>query len=243
MSEMAVIRRLEVGGGARFWAYISPQNDTRARVTRWQVDLQQGNWKGSITSDDPEQILQTPKLAGSFNVTVHASGPDFPWQELKPQQGTQPGVIGCGVSCAAMVGIVADPDGKSAQYWTVWDAFCTGVSESAADAPRVAGTVQPCTAAGLDYRAFKRLYGGGPAYVLDLFASGYYGDAPHEMFFAAVNGEPNRYRLMEKVPGVVYFIVSYYAASFSSQVGLPGLGDQVTIVDASGEHVVKVEEY
>ena len=97
------------------------------------------------------------------------------------------------------------------------------------------------SAQGLVYKAYRRPYGTGPAQVLNLFASGYYGDAPWKMFFVPVSGQPNRYQLMEIVPRIVYFIVSYYTASYSSQVGLADLGDTVTIVDASGEHTVKVE--
>ncbi len=77
--------------------------------------------------------------------------------------------------------------------------------------------------------------------MLNLFATCYYGDTPHEIFFAAVPGSPGRYRLMEKAPGLVYFIVTYHTASFSSGIGFPELGDTVTIEDARGQHVVNVE--
>ncbi|MEM7482964.1 MAG: hypothetical protein AAF481_17450 [Acidobacteriota bacterium] len=107
--------------------------------------------------------------------------------------------------------------------------------------PDQAEQTRLCTAQGLEYRAYKRPYGSGPSNVLNLFASGYYGDAPWKMFFVPVYGQPNRYRLMEVVPGIVYFIVSYYTASYSSQVGLVDLGDTVIIEDAHGEHEVKVQ--
>jgi hypothetical protein len=103
------------------------------------------------------------------------------------------------------------------------------------------GIIRPCTAQGLIYKAYKRLYGGGPAYVLNLFASGSYGDAPWEIFFTGVEGQANTYNLMEKVPTIVYFLVTYYAASYSSGVGLVELGDTVTIIDAYGSHQVPVE--
>jgi hypothetical protein len=35
-----------------------------------------------------------------------------------------PADIGCNTNCASMVGIVANPDGHSANYWTTWDAYC-----------------------------------------------------------------------------------------------------------------------
>ena len=103
-----------------------------------------------------------------------------------------------------------------------------------------AATIRLCTAQGIVYKAFKRPYGGGPAQVLDLFASCYYTDAPWEIFFVAVEGKPNTYQLMEKVPGIVYFLVTYYAASHSSGYGLPDLGNTVTIIDAHGSHQVPV---
>lgn len=102
-------------------------------------------------------------------------------------------------------------------------------------------TIRPCTADGIVYRAYKRPYGDGPAQVLNLFASCYYTDAPWEIFFVGVEGRPNAYKLMEKVPTIVYFLVTYYAATYSSGAGLTDLGDTVTIIDAYGEHQVKVE--
>jgi hypothetical protein len=102
-------------------------------------------------------------------------------------------------------------------------------------------TIRPCTAQGLVYRAYKRPYGSGPANVLNLFASGYYTDAPWEIFFTGVEGKPNTYQLMEKVPTIVFFLVTYYAASYSSGYGLPDLANTVTIIDSYGEHQVQVE--
>jgi len=102
-------------------------------------------------------------------------------------------------------------------------------------------TIRPCTAQGLIYRAYKRLYGGGPSNVLTLFASGSYGDAPWEIFFVGVEGQANTYKLMEKVPRIVYFLVTYYATTYCSGMGLVELGDTVTIIDAYGEHQVPVE--
>lgn len=118
--------KLQLGGGAQFWAYISGQNETPARVTKWSVRFEQvgGNWTGEITSDNPQQTLQTPNLSGDFNVTVEASGPEFGPVQLTPLPDTQPN-IGCNDNCAAFVGIVASPDADGANYWTVWDAMCS----------------------------------------------------------------------------------------------------------------------
>ena len=115
--------QVELGKGAQFWAYISGQNNTPKVVHKWEVRLQQGNWSGTITSDNPQQILQTPGLSGLFDVVVTAAVAGLAPKQLTPQAGSKPN-IGCKSNCAAMVGIVATPDGLNANYWTVWDAFC-----------------------------------------------------------------------------------------------------------------------
>jgi hypothetical protein len=131
---MAEVSSLEkgtvvLGNGAQFWAYISPENDTAKAVTKWTVTFKQQRhfpappWEGSITSDNPHQILQTPGMSGVFQVTVWASGPSITWQKLEPVSWSNPD-IGCNSNCAAMVGIVATPDGTGANYWTTWDAIC-----------------------------------------------------------------------------------------------------------------------
>ena len=115
----------ELGGGARFWTYISPQNDTAKLVTWWQVTLTQGNWTGEMSSGT-SQFLDTPGLSGEFDVVVEAIvGPNQERQRLEPQDGSKPN-IGCNDNCASMIGIVADPDNPSrAYYWTTWDAICS----------------------------------------------------------------------------------------------------------------------
>jgi hypothetical protein len=115
---------LVLGGGAQFWAYISPQNETAKKVTKWSVTITQGNWTGKITSADPQAQLKTKNLSGVFQVTVTGSGPNMPEQKIPVQPGSKPDV-GCNSNCAAMVGIVANPAGTSANYWTTWDAMCS----------------------------------------------------------------------------------------------------------------------
>jgi len=121
--------QVNLGDGAQFWAYISPQNDTEKMITNWRVTLSQGNWKDSITSEEPEKMLKTPGLSGIFEVQVEVlSGSTGQWQEIPPvPESTHE--IGCGYNCAAMVGIVADstspPIGSiNAKFWTVWNAIC-----------------------------------------------------------------------------------------------------------------------
>ncbi|PYQ64014.1 MAG: hypothetical protein DMF53_08635 [Acidobacteria bacterium] len=100
-------------------------------------------------------------------------------------------------------------------------------------------TIRPCTASGIVYEAYQRLYDGGPSKVLNLFASCFYGDGPWEIFFVGVEG--GAYQLMERVPTITFGLVSYYATSYCSGAGLLELGDTVTIIDAYGEHQVPVE--
>jgi hypothetical protein len=94
--------------GARFWAYISPDNDTENNVTEWSVTVQQtnGDWIGTITSENPTQILQTPGLSGIFKVIVVASGSKLAKQELTPADYSKPD-IGCNSNCVSMIGIVS----------------------------------------------------------------------------------------------------------------------------------------
>src|ERR671938_657930 len=115
---------IQLGDGARFWAYISPSNNTAECLTSWAVTVSQGNWSGTITSNDPQQPLQTPNLSGIFDVNVEASGRGFEWKQLTPTSYSKPN-IGCNSNCAAMIGIVADPDCTDANYWTTWDAVCS----------------------------------------------------------------------------------------------------------------------
>lgn len=116
---------LTVGNGAKFWAYISPQNNTPKNVTKWSVTIEQsnGNWKGTITSANPHEQLQTPGLSGIFHVAVTASGPHMPEHQLQPQPPSTH-EIGCNANCASMLGVVSDPNGSNAHFWTAWDAFC-----------------------------------------------------------------------------------------------------------------------
>lgn len=110
--------------GAKFIAYISPQNQTASKVTKWEIHLQarNGSWQGTMSSGG-SRMLQTPKLSGIFNVRVIASGPNMPAKQLSPTSYSRAD-IGCNNNCTSLIGIVASPDGKDAHYWTVWDAAC-----------------------------------------------------------------------------------------------------------------------
>ena len=119
--------RMELGGGAQFWGHLCPQTETPKFVKTWEVTIKQkdGSWSGIINSDDPEKILQTPNLSGTFEVTVTASGENFKEKVLSPVTGCS-SEIGCRPNCAAMVGIAAAEGGDDANFWTSWDAVCQG---------------------------------------------------------------------------------------------------------------------
>ncbi|HEX6373573.1 MAG TPA: hypothetical protein VF006_31900 [Longimicrobium sp.] len=123
---------ITAGQGAQFWVYVSSANNTQAAVTRWSVSLESsdGRWSATITNDSPSKAVQTPGLSGIFLVKVTGSGPKMSQRELTPLAGTRPGIIGCNSNCASMVGIVADPGGTDAHYWTTWDALCNSTSSS-----------------------------------------------------------------------------------------------------------------
>lgn len=121
--------QVNLGGGAQFWVYLSPQNNTSKMITTWQVHFSQGNWSGTISSKNPTQQLQTPELSGVFDIKIEVlSGSTGTWREVPPQAGSK-NEIGCNSNCASMVGIVADntnppPGSINAHFWTTWDALC-----------------------------------------------------------------------------------------------------------------------
>jgi hypothetical protein len=118
----------ELGGGARFWVYKSPEGQTSEQITHYKVVFSQGDWYGVLHSAEPEAILQTPGLSGEFEVKAFAVGPGGPSYDhppLTPLPDSDAN-IGCNESCAAMVGLVAADEGQ--HYWTVSDAVCDGSS-------------------------------------------------------------------------------------------------------------------
>ncbi|AEA44412.1 hypothetical protein [Fluviicola taffensis] len=121
---------IQLGNGAQFWVYLSPQNDTAKMITTWKVTFSQGNWSDSISSEDPTKQIQTPNLSGIFDIQVELlSGSTGTWRAIPAQQGST-NQIGCNSNCSSMVGIVADstnpaPGAINAQFWTTWDALCS----------------------------------------------------------------------------------------------------------------------
>jgi hypothetical protein len=132
MSGRANIKgELKLGGGAQFWVYLSPQNNTASVVKGWSVTFTQGNWSGSITSENPTQQLQTPNLSGLFDIVItEIDNSTHPPRKIAiPAMPPSTNQIGCNSNCSSMVGIVANekpmPGGANAKFWTTWDAMCS----------------------------------------------------------------------------------------------------------------------
>ncbi len=121
--------QINLGGGAQFWVYLSPQNNTQEMISTWRVTFSQGDWSGVISSENPTKQIQTPNLSGIFNVKVELlSGSTATWREVPVQAGAKSD-IGCNSNCSSMVTIVADstspaPGAINAHYLTTWDALC-----------------------------------------------------------------------------------------------------------------------
>ena len=122
---------LKLGGGAQFWVYLSPQNNTANVVKGWSVTLSQGNWSDSITSENPTKQIQTPNLSGLFDIKItETDGSTNPPRIVDiPAQAPSTNQIGCNSNCSSMVGIIADEKpllgGPNAHFWTTWDALCS----------------------------------------------------------------------------------------------------------------------
>ncbi len=121
---------LKVGGGAQFWVYLSPENNTSQVVKGWSVTFSQGSWSDSITYKKPTKQIQTPNLSGLFQIKIteadHSTNP--PRKVPIPAKPPSTHEIGCNSNCLSMVGIVADKNpvlgGPNATFWTTWDAIC-----------------------------------------------------------------------------------------------------------------------
>jgi hypothetical protein len=109
------------------------------------------------------------------------------------------------------------------------------------------GQLQLCTAQGIVYKAYRRPYAPNAPhapFVLILLASCYHLTSPWEILFQveSVGDTGFRFKLMEKPPRTFNHIQTFYTASFGSPLGFPELPDEVAIVDANGEHIVKLED-
>jgi len=106
----------DLGGGARFVLYVSAAVREAKPKAVFRAFLTQGNWSGSVSSEDP--TLQTDGMSGVFEVKVDYSEP--PAEFIAPIEG--PSEIGCNENCFSMIEIGIE-DGKPF-YEVTWDAGC-----------------------------------------------------------------------------------------------------------------------
>lgn len=103
-----------------------------------------------------------------------------------------------------------------------------------------AGQIQLSHGSAISYKVFARSFPGTDP-VLFLMATCYYPTGEWEIFFTG-NGNFS-WNLMEKVPGLVNHLVTYYVASWTSSFPMSNIPSSVTIVDAFGSHSVPVEPW
>ena len=101
------------------------------------------------------------------------------------------------------------------------------------------GNPQLSNGTAIEYKAYARKFGGESGAVLYLIATCAYPTGGYEIFFEAEYGLQT-FKLMEIPPGLAPQLVTYYVASWTSSQRLVDPPEQVTMVDAHGEHRVAV---
>lgn len=110
----------ELGGGAQFVLYVTAAVTEAKPKAVFRANLSQGNWAGTVSSDQKPPILQTDGMSGVFQLKVDYSEP--PAEFIAPIEG--PSEIGCNENCFSIIEI-GIKDGKLF-YETTWDAGCSG---------------------------------------------------------------------------------------------------------------------
>jgi hypothetical protein len=110
----------ELGGGAQFVLYVSSAVKEAKPKAVFRAHLSQGDWSGTVSSDQNPPILKTNGMSGVFQLKVDYSEP--PAEFIAPIEG--PSEIGCNENCFSMIEI--DIDGEKLFYETTWDAGCSG---------------------------------------------------------------------------------------------------------------------
>ncbi|MEM6722040.1 MAG: hypothetical protein AAF611_22115 [Bacteroidota bacterium] len=92
----------------------------------------------------------------------------------------------------------------------------------------------------IEYRAFQRPYVDGSSKVLIILADGWYYPTPEvKLYFESVGN--TEFKLMQENSTFGYYLATYHSAQWTSGAGLINLGDTITVEDAYGKHIVKVE--
>jgi hypothetical protein len=116
-----------------------------------------------------------------------------------------------------------------------WDSAIAAGAVAAAAEP---GTVQPSFGLAIDYKVFSRPYDDASAPVLFLLASCYYMTGGWQIYFEGA-GDAG-WVLLEKVPDLVNFLITYYDASFTTAFGLVFPPQTAAIRDGWGTHRVAI---
>lgn len=111
----------ELGGGAQFVLYVSSAVREAKPKAVFRAHLKQGDWSGTVSSDQSPPILKTDGMSGIFQLEVDYSEP--PAEFIATLVG--PSEIGCNENCFSMIEIGIGEDGKLF-YETTWDAACEG---------------------------------------------------------------------------------------------------------------------
>jgi hypothetical protein len=100
-------------------------------------------------------------------------------------------------------------------------------------------TPQLATGEAIEYKAYTRTFGEGPAAVLYLIATCAYPVGGYQIFFEGEEGLEN-FRLMEIAPRIFPELVSYYIASWTTGLLLAEPPTQIQVTDAYGTQPVPV---
>lgn len=100
------------------------------------------------------------------------------------------------------------------------------------------GTVQPSHGLAIDYKAFSRPYDDAGAPVLFFLASCYYMTGGWRIHFEGA-GDAG-WVLLETVPDLVNFLITYYDASFTTAFGLVFPPKTAAIRDGWGTHQIAI---
>jgi hypothetical protein len=106
------------------------------------------------------------------------------------------------------------------------------------------GTAQLSRGLAIEYKAYARAFGDQRSAVILIIATCYYRQLGYKIFFDAEHGWEKGFKLMEKTPtGIEPQHVTYYIASWTSEVQLSDPPAQLTVLDAYGEHQVAVKPW
>lgn len=119
------VKRRNHPEGAQFAVYISPSNNTDENLTEWEVTISQGIWSDTITSNNPEVLIQSPGLSGEFGVVVRGTGPQMSSRQLTNISSESGPNVNCSVNCSSLIVLRStDESGTDTMYYTLSNTIC-----------------------------------------------------------------------------------------------------------------------